>query len=282
MLEDILFGQLTMPGEAIRVVLAFVLVGIAAYYDVFNKKNIPNQVLYAMLAIAFLVNLFFYQADLFWFSLAIAAFFSAIGYLFYRIGQLGGADVFVLATVMLLLPIHPSFIGMSFNVPFVFSVIIFSGVVFALYVLGYYSIKLMETEAKPNLMYLLMVIPYALFAYVYITSFLFSPVYFAFISILLFASVFFLMYKEALNRLLAEELPIAQLEPEDVLALEIMNKDMIERFKIPRMVSKEDIDRLKKTKVTEVWVYTRLPPFIPFILIGMILAMLFAKSLLLM
>ena len=62
MLEDILFGQLTMPGEAIRVVLAFVLVGIAAYYDVFNKKNIPNQVLYAMLAIAFLVNLFFYQA----------------------------------------------------------------------------------------------------------------------------------------------------------------------------------------------------------------------------
>jgi hypothetical protein len=34
--------------------------------------------------------------------------------------------------------------------------------------------------------------------------------------------------------------------------------------------------------VSEVWVYTRLPPFIPFILAGMILAMLFGKSLLLM
>jgi hypothetical protein len=164
----------------------------------------------------------------------------------------------------------------------VFSVIIFSGVLFALYVLGYYGLKLMQNEAKPNLVYGLMIIPYLLFAYIYVNSFLFSPVYFVFISILLFASMFFLMFRDALNQLLAEELPIAQLEPEDVLALEIMNKDMIARYKIPRMVTKEEIDRLKKTKVTDVWVYTRLPPFIPFILAGMILSMLFAKSLLLM
>ena len=281
MLEDILFGQLSMPGEAIRTFLAFFIVMVAAYFDVFNKKNIPDQVLYASLILAFLVNLFFYEATLFWFSLAVAAFFSAIGYLFYRIGQLGGADVIILASVMLLLPLHPSFVGMPFNVPFIFSVIIFSGVAFALYVLGYYSFKLLETEAKPNLMYGLMLIPYLLFAYVYVGSFLFSPVYFAFISILLFASIFFLMFRESLNMLLAEELPIAQLEPEDVLALEIMNKDMIERYKIKRMVTQAEIDRLKKTKVTEVWVYTRLPPFIPFILIGMVLAILFAKSLLL-
>jgi len=281
MLEDILFGQLSMPGEPIRIFLAFFIVIVAAYFDVFNKKNIPDQVLYASLILAFLVNLFYYEATLFWFSLAVAAFFSAIGYLFYRIGQLGGADVIILASVMLLLPIHPSFVGMSFNVPFIFSVIIFSGVAFALYVLGYYSFKLLQTEAKPNLMYGLMLIPYLLFAYVYIGSFLFSPVYFAFISILLFASIFFLMFRESLNMLLAEELPIAQLEPEDVLALEIMNKDMIERYKIKRMVTQSEIDRLKKTKVTEVWVYTRLPPFIPFILIGMVLAILFAKSLLL-
>jgi len=282
MLEEILFGEIVMPGEAVRVILSFVLVGVAAYYDVFNKKNIPDQVLYAMLVLSFLVNLFFYQEQLFWFSIAVTAFFSMIGYVFYRIGQLGAADVFVLASVMLLLPIHPSSVGMSFNIPFVFSVIIFSGVLFALYVLTYYGFKLMQNEAKPNLLYGLMLIPYLLFAYIYVNSFLFSPVYFAFISILLFASMFFLMFRDALNQLLAEELPIAQLEPEDVLALEIMNKDMIERYKIPRMVTREEIDRLKKTKVTEVWVYTRLPPFIPFILAGMILSMLFAKSLLLM
>ena len=281
MLEDILFGQLSMPGEAIRTVLAFLIVIVAAYFDIFNKKNIPDQVLYASLVLAFLVNLFFYQESLFWFSIALAVFFSAIGYMFYRIGQLGGADVFILASVMLLLPIHPSYVGMTFNIPYIFSVIIFSGVAFALYVLGFYSFKLIETEAKPNLLYGLMLIPYLLFAYIYINSFLFSPVYFAFISILLFASIFFMMFRESLNMLLAEELPIAQLEPEDVLALEIMNKDMIERYKIQRMATKSEIERLRKTKVSEVWVYTRLPPFIPFILVGMVLSLLFAKSLLL-
>ena len=281
MLEDILFGQLTMPGEIVRVIVAFIGVLIATYYDVFNKKNVPDLFLYAFLAIAFLLNLILYDQNLFWFSIAITIFISAIGYLFYRVGQLGGADVFILAAIMLLLPIHPSFVGMSFNVPFVFSVIIFSGVVFALYMMVYFGLKLMSTESKPNLLYLLMLIPYGLFAYVYSGSFLFSPVYFAFISISMFAIILLMMFKETINKLLAEELPISQIKPEDVLALELMNKDLIDRYKLTRLMTKTEIEKLKKTKITEVWVYTKLPPFIPFVLIGMILSLLFAKNLLL-
>ena len=281
MLEDVLFGNLVMPGELIRIVLAFLGTGVAAYYDLFNKKNIPDWLLYAFVGIAFLTNIYFYSSELFWLSLAIAAFFSAIGYLFYRVGQLGGADVFVIAAIMLLLPIHPSFVGMPFNLPFVFSLIIFSGVAFALYVLLYFGWKLLSTEAKPNLLYLLMFIPYILFAYVYVNSFLFSPIYFVFITVLLFAVIFFMVYKESINRLLAEEMPVSQLEAEDVLALEVMNKDLVERYKLQRLLTKGEIARLKKTKISDVWVYTKLPPFIPFILIGMVLAMFFAKNLLL-
>lgn len=282
MLEDVIFGQITMPGEAIRIVLAFLGTGVAAYYDVFNKKNIPDQMLYAFLALAFIVNLVFYDATLFAFSLGVTVFLSAIGYLFYRVGQLGGADLFVLAAIMLLLPIHPSYAGLPFNLPFIFSVFIFSGILFALYVLFYFGFKLTQVESKPKLLYALVLIPYALFAWFFINSFLFSPVFFAFVTISIFATVFFMMFRDSLNQLLAEELPVSQLEPEDVLALEIMNKDMIERYKIPRLMSKDEIARLKKTKVGEVWVYTKLPPFIPFILLGMVLAMLFAKSLLLL
>ena len=280
MLESIVFSQLTMPGELIRVLVAFVGTVVAAYYDIFNKKNIPDQFLYGFLAVAFLTNLVFYEENLFLFSLAVAVFFSAVGYLFYRVGQLGGADVFVLAAIMLLLPIHPSFVGMSFNMPFILSVIIFSGVLFALYVIIYFGWKLSQVEAKPNWIYALMLIPYLLFAYVYINSFLFSPLYFIFVSILLLATIFFMMFRDSLIRLLAEELPVAQLEAEDVLALEIMNKDLIDRYKLPRLLTEGEVERLKKTKVSEVWVYTRLPPFIPFLLVGMILSLLFAKSLL--
>ncbi|MFH0884918.1 MAG: prepilin peptidase [Candidatus Micrarchaeota archaeon] len=282
MLEDVIFGQITMPGEAVRIILAFLGTSVTAYYDVFNKKNIPDQLLFAFLAIAFIVNLVFYDATLFMFSIGITVFLSAIGYLFYRVGQLGGADLFVLAAIMLLLPIHPSYSGLPFNLPFIFSVFIFSGILFALYVLLYFGFKLTQVEAKPKLLYALVLIPYALFAYFFINSFLFSPVFFAFVTISIFATVFFMMFRDTLNQMLAEELPVSQLEPEDVLALEVMNKDMIERYKIPRLMNKDEIARLKKTKVGEVWVYTKLPPFVPFILLGMVLAMLFAKSLLLL
>jgi Flp pilus assembly protein protease CpaA len=282
MLEDVIFGQMTMPGELIRVLIAFIGTAVASYYDLYNKKNVPDNVLYAFLAIAFIVNLVFFQEDLFWFSLAVAAFFSAIGYIFYRVGQLGGADVFVLASIMLLLPIHPSFVGMAFNLPFIFSVIVFSGVLFALYVMVYFGYKLYKVEAKANWLYLLMFIPYLLFAWVYVNSFLFSPVYFAFITILLFASIFFLMFKKPLMGVLSESLPVSQLEAEDVLALEVMNKDLVERYKLKRLLTKGEIERLKATKVEEVTVYTKLPPFLPFVLIGMVLALLFGSSLLLL
>lgn len=281
MLEEVLFGKLTMSGELIRVIVAMIGTGAAAYYDLFNKKNVPDNLLYLFLGISFLLNLVLFQDSLFWFSIAIAVFFSAIGYLFYRVGQLGGADVFVIASIALLLPITPSFVGMPFNMPFVLPVIIFSGAVFAIYVMAFFGFKVFEGEAKPNLLYALMLIPYLLFAYVYVNSILFSPVYFVLISILLFATIFFMMFRETLMMHLAEELPVSQLEPEDVIALEIMNKDLVERYKVPRLVSKDEIERLKKTKVGEVWVYTKLPPFLPFLLIGMILSLLFAKSLIL-
>ena len=283
MLEDILFGTFAMPGENIRLLIAFVGMVVATYYDLFNNRNVPNGMLYAFLAIAFITNLVFYQPDLFWFSIGMALFFSAIGYVFYRVGQLGGADVFVIASIMLLLPIHPSFVGMPFNMPFIFSVFIVSGVLFALYVMVYFGWRLTkEPDVKPKLLYGLIFVPYLLFAWAYVNSFIFSPVYFAFISVLLFATIFFLMFKESLNALLAEELPLAQVQPEDVLAMEIMNKDLIERYKIPRVMTQAELDRLKMTKVTDLWVYTKLPPFLPFILVGMVLALLFAKSLILL
>ncbi|MBI5227900.1 hypothetical protein HY988_04905 [Candidatus Micrarchaeota archaeon] len=282
MLEDVLFGNLSMPGELIRVVVAFLGVAVTAYYDLFNKKNVPNNILYGFLAIAFLVNLIFFQSDIFWFSIALSVLFGIIGFVFYRAGQLGAADIFVISSIVLLLPLHPSFVGLSFNLPFIFSTFIFSGVVFALFILLSFGWKLYKMEeVKPKLMYALLFIPYLLFAYVYMNSFLFSAVYFALISVLLFATIFFLIFKDDINKMLCEERTIPELEPEDVLALELMNKDMIDRYKLPRLITQKEIERLQKTKLEKVSVYTNLPPFLPFLLIGMILSLVFARSLLL-
>ncbi len=281
MIEDILFGKLVLPGEIFRVVVAIFGLAVTSYYDLFNKKNVPDNLLYAFLAIAFVVNIVFFNEPLFWFSLILALLVGAIGYVFYKLGQIGGADVFVLVSLVLLIPVHPSFLLMPFNLPFIFSLFIFSGVVFALFVIAYFGYKLLQTEAKPKLLYALMFIPYLIFAYVYTSSFIFSPVYFVFVSLLLFSAIFFLMYRDSMLTILAEELPVTQLEPEDVCAVELMNKDLVSHYKIPRLLKKEDIQRLQKSKVGEIWVYTRLPPFLPFLLVGTILSLLFARSLIL-
>jgi len=282
MLEEVIFGSMTMPGEFLRLILAFLGTGVAAYFDVFNKRNVPDRILYIFLAVAFLTNLIFYQEDLFLFSIAVAIFISAIGYVFYRVGQIGGADIFVMASIMLLLPIQPSFVNASFNLPFFFPVWLFSGIALALYVLFKFGIKLAQTETNPDWKYALMLIPYLLFAYVFFNSFLFSMPYFLFISIALIATIFFMIFKNDLNKMLAEEMPVGQLEPEDVLALEMMDEKVVKENKVARLMTKAKIERLKKLKIGEVYVFTKLPPFIPFILVGMVLAMFFTGMLFLM
>lgn len=280
MIEEVVFGNIQMPGELIRLVIAFAGVCVATYFDLFNRKNVPDNFLYGFLALAFIVNLFFYQEQLFIFSIAIAVFLSAIGYIFYRVGQIGGADLFVLASIMLLLPVHPSFIDMPFGMPFVFSVMIFGGVLFALYVMINFGLKLRQEKTEPKKLYLLMIIPYLIFAYVYVNSILFSPVYFAILTVLFIAIIFFMVYREGLTMLLAEKMEVNQLESEDVLALELMDKDLVKEYDLKRLATKKEIERLKELDIGEVWVYTRMPPFLPFLLVGMFLSLFFAKDLL--
>lgn len=282
MLEEVIFGNIVMPGEIIRILIAVIGTAIAAYYDVYNKRNVPDRFLYGFLALAFVVNLLLYEEYLFIFSIATALFFGAMGYIFYRLGQIGGADVVVAASVMLLLPIVPSFAAVGFNMPYIFPVIIYSGMIFAVYTTITMGLKLREAEARPNLIYGLMIIPYLIFLWVYATSLLFSPIYLLFITILFFTTVFFLMYKEDLSLLLAEEMPVEQLEPEDVLALELIKPEKVKEYKLQRLATKAEIERLKKEKVGEIWVYTRLPPFLPFFLVGMLVAFFFTNQLLFM
>ncbi len=279
MIEELFFGDIQLPGEIIRILLAFLGVGIASYYDVFNKRNVPNKLLYAFLGLAFLVDLVFYNELIFFFSLGLAIFFGGIGYLFYRLGQIGGADVIVIAALNLLLPIHPSLTNMPINIPFIFSVIVYSGVLFALHLLGSIGKKLYDIRAQPKLGYLLLLIPYIIFAWTYINSFLFSPMYFLFISILFITTVFFLMFKKDIMDLLAEEVPISQIDVEDIAAIDLMDKDYVEKFNIPRLLRKEDLERLEKVGVKKLIVYTKLPPFLPFILAGMIFAVIFGSAL---
>lgn len=280
MLEKILFGGLVLPGESIRIAVALLGLIATSYYDIFNNKNIPEKLLFLFLGISLIVNFYFFEQDLSLFALGIAIIVGVIGYAFHKLGQLGSADIFVLCSVILLVPIHPSFSGLVFNYPFILSLLVFSGVAFAFYLVVNYSVKLLKKKkTNPNTLPLTILLPYALFVYVYITFPMFSQFYFAIVSIIIFSSMFFLVYKEDINKMLVKKVKLKDVEEEDVLALDFMDKKLIERYKLERVLTQKEIKRLKKLKIKELWIYKYLPPFLPFLLIGFILSLFFSSLL---
>ncbi len=282
MLEDFLFGNLTMSGETVRVAIALLGVLIGAYFDLFNKRNIPNNFLFAFLAIAIIVNLFFFDASLMMYSIFVVGALALFGYLFYALGYLGGADVFVVLSLALLLPIAPSFSETAINIPFILFVLIFSFVSSALYLFVHFAIKLAkEKNAKPNSKYFLFRIPYLAIAYIVWSLPIISLGFMFLLYTALLLSIFFMAYRDAINKMMTQKIPLKRVEQEDILALEFIDKDLVWKHKLQRLVTEDELKRLKTLKLKELVVYTKLPPFLPFIFVGLLLALVFSKYLLL-
>ncbi|MEK6981420.1 MAG: prepilin peptidase [Candidatus Micrarchaeota archaeon] len=280
LLDGILFSSTKLNGEEIRIFISFLGLLATTYYDLFNNKNVPNKLLYAFLGLAILTNILFFNQELVVFALVQTLFFGGFFYLMYRQGQMGGADVFALVSLILLLPIHPSITNMTLNYPLVVSLLVFSGVLFALYAIIFLFSKVIKLKGtKPNLFAILYLIPYTAFAYFYLNSFLFSQLYFIIISVLVLASTFFLMYKKDITKALSEKIKLSKVEEEDVVVLEPYTKEELEKYKLPRVISYTELDRLKKLGLNELYIYTKLPPFLPFLLVGLLLSMLFANNL---
>jgi len=282
-IERVLFSNTPVVGETVRIILAFLGVILVSYYDLFNKKNVPDKLLYAFLGLAIIVDIgaYFLEPDLnvLLFSFGVAIFIGLVGYVFYRMGQIGGADVLTIVAVMLLVPFVPSFAGLAFNLPFIVPAMIYAGLIFTIFVTIKFALKIIAQGGSPNILYLLLIIPFLIFVYVYVNSPVFSPVYLGIVSILLLATIFFMVYKQDITLMLAEELPLDRIEPEDVVAVELMDPKVMREHKIKRVITPQELARLKESGVQTLWIYTNLPPFVPFLLLGMILALFFSGSL---
>ncbi len=280
MIESILFGNIIMPEQNLRLLIAFLGLAVTTYYDLFNNKNIPEKILFLFLGISILFNFIFFNEALFVFSLVLAIIIGILGYFLHKSGQMGSADIFVLVSLVFLLPIHPTYSELTFNFPFIFSLIVFSGVLFALYVLIYYSYKIIRAKnTHPNYFPLILILPYLFFVYAFINFPIFSFAYFLIVSIIIFSTILFLVYKKDIDRMLVKKMPINKAEEDDILAIDYMDKRMIEKYKPERVLSKKEIGRLKKLKIKELWIYTKLPPFLPFLFAGFVLSVFFAKFL---
>ena len=137
----------------VRVLIALIGTVIGAYFDIFNRKNVPNLFLYSFLAVSLFINVFDYKPIISTFIPAILII--AALYLLSRLGQIGMADVLLIASIYFALPYisNPILVeGRELiikipSIPSIFSILAISAILFAIFILVKYipiSIKKLE------------------------------------------------------------------------------------------------------------------------------------------
>ncbi|MCM8830705.1 MAG: hypothetical protein NC918_00730 [Candidatus Omnitrophica bacterium] len=276
-----------MGFEVVRILIALAIATISAYFDIFNKKNVPDWLLYSSLIISFLLNLV--DTSMLFFSLIIGLAVFAIFYVLYRVGQVGGADGYILSAIAMALPYQPkSFLIFDgfFVLPFIFNVFVFASISFIIYVfISTFKlvIKNFKIQKANAINALIICLAYLLFLFfIFQNPFVFSivgPGYVIVLSFLMFILGYYTLFKDIINQSMFEFVTIKEVEPEDIIAIDKMDKDIVKKYSLSRLVTKEQYQRMKAIKGKKIALYRHLPPFLPHVLIGLISAIFFGDLL---
>lgn len=274
-----------LPGQEIRILVALAFTGAAAYYDAFNKKWVPENLLRLFLAASAIVNLLFFDLPLFAAAVALSVAVAVITYYFYRMGQIGGADVFVMTSITLCLPYAPAPLlssAQSIPYPFILSVLMPAGIFFILHMAALYvpfvvagiSKGKIHIDQKKLLLSSLFIAVMVAFCMTVAAN---MPVSLAFLGIFCFLGlslVFFSLFIKEIKMSMAERVSVRRLQCEDVLALEFM-PELSKKLKLSPVINERTIKALSRAGVKSVLVYTKMPFFLPYLFLGLVFALLF-------
>ncbi len=277
-----------------RIAILLLVTLAYAVFDVFNRRNVPDVFVYAILVIALLVT-FTYSVRTMEISLAVAAIIMAAGYVLYRKGIMGAGDFLEFATISLLLPIQPSPIlsGLpQFNFPFIFSVFIATGYAAVIGMVSYYLFRACRmgyvrgSKIERRKLYEGIGI---FVAYLLLLAFLtyltgVRIVTIALVLIIGVASALTIMFDKPINRQMVSYIYPSKLTPEDMLATNFMSKSDMGFFEkkskhFGRLVTKELIRDVKDVK-RKIPVYTSGVPLALFAFIAVVVSLLFGNLLL--
>lgn len=276
-----------VPGIGARIAIALAFTAAAAYYDVFNKKWVPNLLLYAFVAAAFLINIVYFEQGLFMQAAAFGAAAFLLSYPLYRAGQLGGADVFCYASIAMAIPYLPSPMlnpAASAPYPFILSVLVPTGLAFIAHMAARFVPYVLSQMKKGRVHFSVgkLVAPailsaaFIVFAYAVSTLPVSLPLgYFALLAFLFASLMFFSLFKSEVKDSMVGRVAVSKLQEEDVLALEKMDAKLVSRLKLQPLITGKIIDALSKAKLKSVPVYTNMPFFLPYLLFGLLFTLLF-------
>ncbi len=289
---DILLGtNVLMPLEWLRIAVAVIGVGLAAYYDIFNNKNVPERLLQGFLVAAVAVSIIAYDPVATPYGLAAGALLYIANWIVYKAGYLGGADGPILAAIAVLLPAQPLMFLLDqssyiLTFPFVIHVLTVAFFTFMVHMLLRTipsALKAVRTPgsiaAQQWIGAFLILIAYGFLSFTIASSPLLSTSYIIFLAFLSAVSVYFVLFRQAINDSMLEWVVPKKVEVEDIIAPEKMDAAEVKKYSIGRLVDAEEWKRLQRIK-GKVPVYKHLLPFVPHILIGLVVSLLLGNILL--
>ena len=280
-----------IPGIGVRIVAAIAFTSAAAYFDIFNKRWVPNWLVYSFVAVAVLLNTVFFSETVFIQSIVFGAAMFLLTYPIYKLGQLGGADVYVFAAIAATIPYLPKPLltnTPSAPYPFIFSVLVPTGLLFILHMAFRFIPYIWQKIAKHQIKIGPAQAAGPIFILIAFTAFTYSlprfpfplPLsYLATVYFLMASLVFFSLFKSEIKASMVESIKVRDLQEEDVLAIEQMDQELVRRLGLKPLIDKQTIVMLSKAKVKTAPVYTGMPAFLPYLLFGLLFTVLFGDML---
>ncbi len=271
-------------GSIIAIALIYMI------FDVFNKRNIPTVFVYATLAYGIAMTILYLDTYTILFSAGVAIAILAVGYVVYKIGQLGAADIIEIAAISLILPIQ-NIIQLQAqlfqSMPFVLSVVIDSGIVALVMVPFYYIPRsysilgrdfLSKVDRRDIRRSLTAFAAYSVF-FLFLIYYGISTVGFLIMVIAIVCVAVITLFERPMTLSMISYQKPDKIDQEDIIAVNLMSKKTVSeiRKRVPefgRLMTKELIgDLRRKEPDIRLPVYRNAIPFALPIFVGVILAL---------
>ncbi len=276
----------------LRAAAALVGVGLAAWEDA-RTSFIDDKITLSMITLGIFFDALFLPRE-YWLSTALVALaIGVLGYFAYRAGQFGGGDVLLILGIHLLLPQQTRALFASalqtraFPQPLyppVVSILAAASLAAVIASSAWYAFRL----AQANGFQKRKVLAFASVCVIAVAALAFTPLSLAqktfFVLLALSAFFYALFKKEVMERVIVKKIRLRDVEDEDVLYLEGLPQSLVKRFKIQRVLTKNEVGKLRvaeKKTGRRVWpVCKELPRFAPFTLFGLVFFLAFGDLIL--
>lgn len=245
---------------------AILLIGTATGAVTDAKTGyIYDWITYPMIALGAILSIAQQQ----WMNLGLGAVVFGILYLAYRFGKLGGGDVKLFTGIALLNPTNEPM--------YFFTILFFAAISAIIFYSVYYTSKYLRTGGKimENKKGILKAVGLGAVVVVYFAMLSFYGMMQAtsaiLIAIPLMFGLLFIAFSEGIQKKFFEaKVNLAKLEEDEVIVEGRNNAKVMKILGKKQLIGEKEKAMLKKAGVKAVYVLRKLPPFAPFILVGVL------------